>query len=253
MRLRQIALATEDLDAVTGQLETVFGCEVAYNDPGIIHYGLKNAVLPAGNGFIEVLSPVRADASAARFLARKGGDAGYMLIFQVGDAEAEQARVAALGVRVVDVIDRKGYRAAHFHPNDFGGVLSSIDEQRGVADHLEARGDWWPAGPRWREAREGPDLRGVVLASDDPQALARRWSDLLGRPLAGDDRLPLDRGELRFARGEGQGTQFLGVELGVADAAATLARAAGLDVNDDGVLIGGVRFKPVEAALGRSP
>lgn len=247
MRLRQIALATHDLDAVTGQLETVFGCEVGYNDPGIIHYGLTNAVLPAGSGFIEVLSPVRADASAARFLARKGGDAGYMLIFQVGDAEAAQARVAALGVRVVDVIDRKGYRAAHFHPNDFGGILSSIDEQRGVADHLERRGDWWPAGPRWREVREGPDLGAVILGGEDPKALARRWSLLLDRALDGEDRLTLDRGELRFRRSEGPGTRFLGVELGLVDPAAALARARalGLDVSDDGVLIAGVRFKPV--------
>jgi hypothetical protein len=251
MRLRQIALATRDLEAVTASLAAVFGLKVAYRDPQIAHYGLKNAVAPAGAAFIEVLEPIRDDASAARFLARRGADAGYMLIFQSPDAAAERARVAALGVRVVDDIDRPDYRAAHFHPGDFGGVLTSIDQQRTSVDFLDPMGDWWPAGPDWRAARrdEVRDLTAVTLASLDPDALAARWAILTGRPVDVDDcrRLPLDRGELRFVHGDGPGTQFRGVELQVADPAAAADRAhrAGLDVNDEGILIAGVRFRVV--------
>ena len=62
MRLRQIALASYDLDKVTHGLEEVFGLQVAYNDPGIHHYGLKNAVLhipaPGGLGAQPSTSPV---------------------------------------------------------------------------------------------------------------------------------------------------------------------------------------------------
>ncbi|HEY1447807.1 MAG TPA: VOC family protein [Caulobacteraceae bacterium] len=249
MRLRQIALASRRLDAVAAELNTVFGLEVAYRDPGIIHYGLRNAVIPAGAAFIEIVEPVRDDASAARFLSKRGGDAGYMLIFQTADAEAERARVAKLGVRVVDDLDRPDYRASHFHPNDFGGVLTSIDQQRTVSDPLDPFGDWWPAGPDWRAARtdEVIDLTAAVLVSADPEAHAARWSLLLGRPLDQADplRLPLDRGELRFEAGEG--TTLQRIELAVADPAAAIARAgrAGLDVTDEGVLIGGVRFSPI--------
>ena len=221
---------------------------MAYRDPQIVHYGLKNAVCPAGAAFIEVLQPIREDASAARFLNRRGGDAGYMLILQSPDAAAERARVAALGVRVVDDIDRPDYRAAHFHPGDFGGVLTSIDQQRTAADYLEPLGDWWPAGPDWRAARGETvrDLTAVTLAASDPAALAARWSVLIGRPLDPQDprRLPLDRGELRFVEGDGPATQFRGIELAVADPddAVDRARRAGLDVDDEGILIAGVRF-----------
>lgn len=252
MRLRQIALAARDLDGVAARLEAVFALKIAYRDPHIIHYGLRNAVIPAGTGFIEIVEPVRDDASAARFLARRGGDAGYMLILQTADAKAERTRIAGLGVRVVDDIDRPDYRAAHFHPNDFGGVLTSIDEQRTAADWLEPYGDWWPAGPDWREARteEVLEINVVTLAATDPAALARRWALLTGHALDPADplRLPLDRGELRFAGDAAAvGTTVHAIELKVRQPEAVLARAvrSGLDVSEEGVLIGGVRFAAV--------
>jgi hypothetical protein len=251
MRLRQIALASNDLDAVTRDLGAVFGLKVAYNDPGIHHYGLKNAVMNAGGGFLEVVQPIAPDASAGRFLARRGGDAGYMVIIQTADAEAERARVTGLGVRVVDDIDSKAYRASHFHPADFGGMLVSIDQQRTVTDYLQPDGDWWPAGKDWRSAHApvGLDLAGITLESTDPASLAALWSRLLDAPLdpAEPARLPLKRGDIRFAAGERPMTWISIVDLKVADPAAALerARAAGLDVADDGVLIGGARFRPV--------
>ena len=247
MRLRQIAIACKDVDAVAVDLATVFGLKIAYRDPHIIHYGLENAILPAGAAFIELLAPVRPDASAARFLARRGGDAGYMLIFQVVDVAAERARIAGLGVRVVDDLENPDYRAAHFHPNDFGGVLASVDEQKIVADHLDPYGDWRPAGADWRDALtpDVRDLTGATLASSDPAGLAARFSELLARPLAEPWRLPLDRGELRFVAGEASGTAISAIELQVADPAAAMARARGadLDVTPEGVRIGGVLFQ----------
>lgn len=249
MRLRQIAIACRNVDAVAQDLTSAFGLQIAYRDPRIAHYGLANVVLPAGTGFIEVLAPVRPDASAARFLDRRGGDAGYMLILQVADAAAERARIAALGVRVVDDIEGPDYRAAHFHPGDFGGVLVSVDEQRTVADHLESLSDWWPAGRDWRNflAPEVLELNAATLTSPEPEALAAHFSRLLGRPLADPLRLPLDHGELRFAADHKERTEIAEVELKLGDPAASLQRAAraGLVVADGGVRIGGVLFKPV--------
>ncbi len=250
MRLRQIALASRDLDKVVHTLAEVFGLKVAYNDPGIHHYGLKNAVISAGSGFLEVVQPIAEGASAARFLSRRGGDAGYMIILQDPDAEAQRARVSALGVRVVDDIDTPAYRASHFHPADFGGMLVSIDQQRTEPDYLEPFGDWWPAGKTWRETRTHTvlELEGFTLAGPDPHALAALWSKLLGVALdsANDLHLPLTRGLIRFCQGEDAMTWISQIDLKVADVEDVLdrARADGLDVDDDGVLIGGVRFRP---------
>ncbi len=251
MRLRQIALASNDLDKATHGLAEVFGLKVAFNDPGIHHYGLKNAVLSAGTGFLEVVQPIAEGASAGRFLSRRGGDAGYMIILQDPDAEAQRARVSALGVRVVDDIDTPAYRASHFHPADFGGMLVSIDQQRTEPDYLEPFGDWWPAGKTWRETRTQTvvDIEGLTLSSPDPHALAAQWSKLLEAPLDPDNglRLPLTKGVISFCQGEDAMTWISRIDLKVADVEDVLdrARADGLDVDDDGVLIGGVRFRPV--------
>lgn len=252
MRLRQVALASSRLDAVVTRLAEVFGLKVAFNDPSVGVYGLRNAVMPAGTGFVEVVEPLRDDASAARFLKRRGGDAGYMVILQVEDAAAERARAVAAGVRVVDEIDWGAYRCAHFHPADFGGILASFDQQCSVADHLEPYGDWMPAGPDWRAARtdEVVDLVAVTISAADPAALARRWSQLLDRPADPADplRLPLERGEVRFAAAPaGAATCVTGVDLSVRDPAGARRRAQslGLDISVDGILIGGVRFRPM--------
>jgi len=253
MRLRQIALASNDLDAATHGLAEVFGLKVGYNDPRIDHYGLKNAVIPAGTGFLEVVEPITPTASAARFLTRRGGDAGYMVILQTADAEAERARAVSLGVRVVDDLDSPTYRCAHFHPADFGGMLVSFDEQRTESDYLDPYGDWSPAGPDWRDAQTGTvvDLVGLQLSNPDPHALAALWSRLLDAPLDPADplRLPLAKGEVRFCESDGPMTWISRIDLKVADVEGALdrARGDGLDVDDeDGVLIGGVRFRPVE-------
>jgi len=250
MRLRQVALASARLDRVAQVFSDVLGLKVAHADPNVAVYGLRNVVMPAGDGFLEIVEPLEPDASAARFLKRRGGDSGYMVILQVADAEAARARAVSMGVRVVDDIDRPDYRAVHFHPADFGGVLVSFDQQRDVSDPLAPFGDWLPAGPDWRNALSGEvlELQSVTISTHEPTALARRWSALLARPLDTADslRLPLDRGEIRFAGApEATATCVSGVALRVRDIGAVIqrARAAGTDVDEDGVLIGGVRFR----------
>jgi hypothetical protein len=76
MRLRQVAFAADDLDAAVGDLCAVLGIRVAFNDPGVAVFGLRNAVLAVGDTFLEVVSPVETDTAAGRYMARRGSDCG---------------------------------------------------------------------------------------------------------------------------------------------------------------------------------
>lgn len=201
IRLRQVALVTRDLDAVVGELRSTFALEVAHRDPAVAAFGLRNAVLPVGHEFIEVVSPTREGTAGGRQLERLGGDGGYMVICHTGDHGAVRARVDELGVRVAFEADGEdGYRIMQLHPRDTGGSFLEIDLQPGGDDPA---GPWMPAGAGWQEAVRTDvvqGIAGVVVASADRAGTARRWSDIVQRDVV-DDVLHLDGAAVRFVDG----------------------------------------------------
>ena len=253
MRLRQIAFIAHELQPVADQLGAVFGLKVGFRDPGVEYFGLNNVVMPVGGEFLEVLEPFRDDASGARYLARRGGDAGYMVILQDADALAHRARLEADGVRVIARSREDTYRYTHFHPGDCAGVLLSIDSVEGDGAWREPKSDWPPAGPAWREHQsdEALGISAVTLQSRDPLAACERWSYLLGRHASsiGDGfQISLERGAIRFvAPVDEDGTGVVGLDIEVRDGHAALdrARAAGLPVAGGAVQICGVAVRPV--------
>ncbi|HEY2051569.1 MAG TPA: VOC family protein [Caulobacteraceae bacterium] len=255
MRLRQVALIANRIDPVVRSLEAVFGLQVGYRDPGVGVFGLANVVMPVGGEFLEVLEPIRPDASGARYLARRGGDAGYMVILQSDDALAHRARLQAAGVRVIARSERPTYRFTHFHPGDCAGVLMSIDDTPG-ADRRERMSDWPPAGPHWRgfESTVSTGIAAVTIQSRDPRAAAERWSLLMDRPWSAEGAsltIRLDEGEIRFVGPvDEDGTGVVELDVRVRDANGVVARAAadGLPLRDGGVVICGTAIRPIDAA-----
>ena len=248
MRLRQICLVAHDLEKNADDLTGVLGLSVAFRDPGVARYGLANIVTPVGRDFLEIVSPTRPGTSAGRYLERRGGDGGYMVILQGDDALADRERLQAQGVRAVDLIERADYRATHFHPADTGGILLSIDSVPG-GDWRDADCDWAPAGPDWRAHRRDDVSRALVgaeLQSDDPDGFAALWSKLLGRPVGPDRTIALSNATLRFvAAVDGRGRGLGGIDIEVADKAAALAEAARrrLQIAGDSVVICGTRVR----------
>lgn len=247
MRLRQVALAAMDLEATVDALTDVLGVEVGFRDPGVAVFGLVNAVMPVGETHLEVVSPVRDDASARRWIAKRGGDAGYMVIFQCDDhagldAEAERAREA--GARVVWEGEHAGARTVHFHPRELGAIVS--------LDAMPAWDDWIWGGPDWRShVRTGTAtaITGVELESPEPERLAARWGGLLGsaptRRADGRPEIGLPRGgHLDFKPGAGE--RLAGLEVALADRARfeERARARGVLGADGAATIAGTRFFP---------
>ena len=251
MRLRQIALVARDLEPVTAALHAVFGLNVAYRDPAVGVFGLVNAVMPVGGEFLEVVQPVKDDASAGRYLKRRGGDAGYMLIFQCADALAHRKRLTAQGIRAIAQHDSKSYNFTHFHPGDFGGVLASIDMVDDGASWAEPMGKWPPAGKDWKSAPAPDDILGIVGATvqaRDPSSMAARWSELLQAKRDGDG-IVLERGVVRFVPPvDADGTGAIGIDIAVRNPAAIVAnaRARGIATRDDAVLICGTALRPVQ-------
>lgn len=232
VRLRQLVIAASSLETADA-LADVLGLGPGFPDPGVAEFGLVNRVYAIGDQFLEVVVPTVETAPAARFIAR-GGEGGYMAIFQTGDLAAARARADAMKIRRVWNIDLPDISASHFHPGDIGAAIVSMDEARPPES-------WRWGGPDWQKNTAPGKLTGAVITARDPEALAARWGEALGAPVSGKT-LKLNDATLDFHPGaEDRLTQF---QVSVPDAAAAASRAAarGLTVAKDDVRIGGVVF-----------
>jgi hypothetical protein len=228
--LRQLVIAAATLD-VADQLAGLLGLGEPFLDPGVAEFGLINRVYAIGNQFLEVVVPTALTAPAGRFLAR-GGDGGYMAIFQTDDLAALRTRADAMKIRRVWNIDLPDISASHLHPADVGAAIVSVDEPRPASS-------WRWGGPDWEKRSAPGKLTGAVIHTAEPAAMAARWGEVLGVvPKAGV--LSLDGAVLEFRPGtEERIVEFL---VSVPDAAAALARAeaSGMDVSGQEVRVGGV-------------
>jgi Glyoxalase-like domain len=196
VRLRQAVLVVSELEPAAAVLRDGLGLGEPFRDPGVAQFGLINAVFALGDCFLEVVSPTQPDTAAGRYMARQGGDGGYMAIFDLEDLEGALARAEQLGIRVVWRIGLPDISANHLHPADMRGAIVSLDRSKPY-------GTWRWGGPEWtgRTGRGAPGrLAGITVAVDDPASVSARWAQILGVSASGGEppTLHIDGSEVCF-------------------------------------------------------
>lgn len=250
LRLRQICLVSSELEKSVNDIRAVFGLEVCYRDPSVAKYGLKNTLLPIGNNFLEIVSPFRDGTAAERFLKKRGGDGGYMVILECDDVVRREHRMRELNIRIINKLDYRSFQSIQMHPRDTGAAIieTGNDSRRG-----EGLGPWHPAGDNWENAVRTDVVSGLLaveLQSDDPTTLANRWSEVLDVAMDegtdGTPKLRLENADLRFissldSRGEGLTTLY----LRTVNKTQILREAAarGCKIDGDTVTVCGTQFK----------
>lgn len=253
--LRQICLVGSDLPRIRAHLEAVFEAPVCHVDPAVGKFGLENILIAFGSQFLEVVSPLRPGTAAGRYIDRRGGDGGYMVITQVRDKteqEAIRANAAANDVRVAYDSDRGHWHLMQLHPGDMRAAFLEV-EWDNVGDPT---GHWSPAGgTEWQDVAPSTISHGILTAelqSDDPQALAAHWSAVTGRPVISRDEQPhidLADATLRFTHatdGRGPGLGALDIKTTDADRVRANARARGLLSSGGQIIVCGTRFNLIE-------
>jgi hypothetical protein len=233
VRLRQAVLVAADLDAVAGRLRDELGLGEPFADPGVAEFGVRNAVFALGDTFLEVISPKQAGTAAGRHLERRGGDGGYMVIFQLDDLDAARRRVDEMGIRIVWRVDLPDISGTHLHPVDVGGAIVSLDR-------ADPPVSWRWGGPEWtgRAGQGAPGrLGGATIRVQDPQSVARRWSAVLRVPLGADSGRP----ELRLDCDVKVAFTAGGSAEGLTEVEVALPPA--VRRGRDAVDVGGVRFR----------
>ena len=252
IRLRQIAVVTSDLQKSALDIGTVLGAEACFTDPGVKQFGLKNTLWPIGTQFLEVVTPIVDGTAGGRYIDRRGGDSGYMVITQVDDVARRRERAAELGIRVAFDLTHleEGHDGIQLHPADTGGSFFEMD-QMVMEGGDEVGGPWYPAGKNWKPYVRTDLVESITAAelqSPEPEVLARRWADMaeidLGTDAEGNPSFELDNATLRFVEDtDGRGEGLGGIDVLVNDREAVLAGAKARDcyVSDDQVMVAGLR------------
>ena len=229
-------------DPIVESLCNLFDIKVSFNDPGVAHFGLENAVLPVGTDFLEVVSPVEENTTAGRYLDRRGGDGGYMVIIQVDDYDEAKNNVKENNITVVWESEHPEARAIHLHPKQMGGAIVSLD-------WMNPKESWKWAGPSWGDFVNTSTVQrfvGVEIQSNDPEDMKDKWQSVLRMPSerVSDNQINLDNTWIRFIEdldGRGPGVSSFCIEAN--DKEALLKKASDLGLVQEGnIFIGGVKF-----------
>ena len=251
IQLRQICLVASKLTPVIDDLTDILGINSCYVDPGVGAFGLENNLMVLGRNFLEVVAPIKEGTAGGRYLERRGGDGGYMVITQA-DSRASQATVRqnALdnGVRVAHETIREDWNLCQLHPGDLKAAFFEVESDA----HNDFEGHWMPVGGTGWEDKVKQDVTedivGVELQGEDPAALAELWGKVAGLPVVeqGDHRyIMLNNAKLRFVPiedGRGPGLGGLDLKVRNRDYILEKAKARGCYVSDDQVNICGTRF-----------
>jgi hypothetical protein len=227
MRLRQFVFVAKDLKTAVVDIGATLGLAVCYNDPNVAEFGLNNALLP---------------------------DGGYMIIMECDDALAHRERIEALGVRAIWRHDDDDAHATHFHPADVPGAILSIDDMGPEGNPAEKLSRWKWAGPNWQEFVQTQDTEALVaveIQAADPDALAKRWGEVLDLPVERINGMPavkLDNAHIRFSTDtDGRGVGICAIDVLPADRANILAMADKMELRqgDNQIMLCGVRVNLV--------
>ena len=130
IQLRQICLVARELEPVIEDLTEVLGIERCYVDPGVGQFGLENTLMPIGRNFLEVVAPIQEGTAGGRYLDRRSGDGGYMVITQADSRnsfEAIRSNALENGVRIAHETKRGDWYLCQLHPGDLKAAFFEIE------------------------------------------------------------------------------------------------------------------------------
>jgi methylmalonyl-CoA/ethylmalonyl-CoA epimerase len=126
-RIDHVGIACHDLEATVEKYRSLFGLSVvAYETHE--SQGVREAMLGAGPGYIQLLEPLGPETPVGRFLTRRG-EGVHHVGYGVESVTESLSSLEAAGVRLIDTRPRHGSMGASIaflHPASVGGVLTEL-------------------------------------------------------------------------------------------------------------------------------
>lgn len=128
--LDHVAVAVSDLDAGVRTWQENFG--LALERVGEVPaLGIRQAILPLGSAFVELINPLSDEGPVAGFLKERG-EGMYLISLEVANLDAAVATLRGRGLRVGDPTGGSGgARLAFISPRSTHGVTIQLIERKG--------------------------------------------------------------------------------------------------------------------------
>ncbi|MDY6907565.1 MAG: methylmalonyl-CoA epimerase [Chloroflexota bacterium] len=127
--VNHVAIAVKDLDEALGIFEGLLGIKAAHIEE-VPDQGVKAAMIPIGNGEIELIQPIDPEGGVAKFIERRG-EGIHHICMEVDNVDEELKAMADRGVELIDKVGRKGIagRVGFVHPRSAKGVLIELAQK----------------------------------------------------------------------------------------------------------------------------
>jgi methylmalonyl-CoA/ethylmalonyl-CoA epimerase len=125
-KIDHLGIAVKSIAGARGFYESL-GLKIVHEEE-IEHEQVRTAILPSGDGQIELLEPTSEDSPVGRFL-KKRGEGLHHLALHVDDISATLEALKARGARLIseDIqIGTGGHLYFFVHPESTGGILLEI-------------------------------------------------------------------------------------------------------------------------------
>lgn len=127
-RLDHIGIAVRSI--ADAKIYEALGLEIAHVEE-VASQGVRTAFLSVGDANIELLEPMSADSTVAKYIEKRG-EGIHHLCFRVDDLSKHLEKLKAEGFRLINpepVPGAHGCRVAFLHPAAGNGVLIELSEK----------------------------------------------------------------------------------------------------------------------------
>ncbi len=128
--LDHIGIAVKSIEAA--KIYEALGLAIDHVET-VASQGVKTAFLSVGDATLELLEPLSAESTVARFIEKRG-EGIHHICFRVDNLDEHLARLKANGFRLINEVPvpgAHGCRVAFLHPAAGNGVLIELSEKPG--------------------------------------------------------------------------------------------------------------------------
>ena len=129
-RIDHVAMAVDDLDGAARRFAALLGLLAGHREI-VADKQVEAAMIPIGEGCVELVAPIPGNESLRRFLDRRGAGLHHVCL-EVEDLEEALGELARAGAPLIDPrprIGARGRKIAFVHPRALGGLLLELVER----------------------------------------------------------------------------------------------------------------------------